>query len=165
MKSYVSGIGRGPADESEAISLYRQLLECWNQRNAHGLAALFAEDGNVVGFDGTLMNGRSEIESTLDQIFADHPTAAYVWKVRSVRFLAPAVAVLRGVAGMVPPEQSDLNPAVNTIQTLVAVKHDDLWRIAVFQNTPAAFHGRPELSQELTEELRQALRASTPVTP
>ncbi len=67
----------------------------------------------------------------------------YVGKIRGVRFLTPEVAVLRAVAGMVPPGQSDLNPAVNTIQTLVAAKGAGPWRIALFQNTPAQFHGRP----------------------
>jgi uncharacterized protein (TIGR02246 family) len=103
------------------------------------------------------MNGRKEIQTTRAQIFADHPTASYVGKVREVRFLTPGVAVLRSVAGMVPPGQSDLNPAVNTIQTLIAVKQGNHWRIAVYQNTPAALHGRPELSAALTDELRQLL--------
>jgi hypothetical protein len=40
---------------------------------------------------------------------------------------------------------------------LVAVRGDDRWRIAVYQNTPAAFRGRPDLSQALTEELRRLL--------
>ena len=50
---------------------------------------------------------------------------------------------------------------VNAHQTLVAVKHDGLWRIQLFQNTPAQFHGRPELVQHMTEELRQVLEAET----
>jgi uncharacterized protein (TIGR02246 family) len=74
-----------------------------------------------------------------------------------VRFLTPDVAILRAVVGRVPPGQSDLNPAANAVQSLVAVKQDDQWRIALFQNTPAQFHGRPELAQKLTEELRQLL--------
>ena len=45
-----------------------------------------------------------------------------------------------------------------TIQTLMAAKQDGQWRIALFQNTLAQFHGRPELVQELTEELRQLLK-------
>jgi hypothetical protein len=48
--------------------------------------------------------------------------------------------------------------AVNAVQTLVAVRRDGAWQVAVYQNTPAAFHGRPELSQSLTEELRAELR-------
>ncbi len=145
------------SDESQVRLLYQEMLSGWNRRNAGELAALFAEDANVVGFDGSQMNGRPEIESTHRQIFADHPTAAYIGKVRGVRFLTPDVAVLRAVVGMVPPGQSDLNPAVNAIQTLVATKHDGRWRIAVFHNTPAAFHGRPDLSEQLTEELRALL--------
>ncbi|TMA07866.1 MAG: SgcJ/EcaC family oxidoreductase, partial [Deltaproteobacteria bacterium] len=118
---------------------------------------LFAEHGNLIGFDGSQINKRPEIGSVLSQIFADHPTAAYVAIVREVRFLSPSVAVLRAVAGMVPPGQSDINPAVNAVQTLVAVRSDGQWRIALFQNTPAQFHGRPELSEALTKELRQLL--------
>ncbi len=148
-------------DESEVHLLYQEMLEHWNKRNADDIADLFVEDGNLVGFDGSQLNGQPEIESVLRQIFADHPTAAFVGKVRSVRFLTSEVAVLRAVAGMVPPGQSDLNPAVNTVQTLVAAKHQGQWCIAVLQNTPATFHGRPELSEQLTEELRQVLRASS----
>ena len=78
-----------------------------------------------------------------------------------MRLLSPDVAILRAVAGMVPPGESDINPEVNAVQTLVAVKQQNKWIIALFQNTPAAFHGRPELSGRLTEELRQALRTSS----
>jgi hypothetical protein len=39
----------------------------------------------------------------------------------------------------------------------VAAKRAGHWRIALFQNTPAQFHGRPELAKALTEELRQLL--------
>jgi uncharacterized protein (TIGR02246 family) len=144
-------------DEMEVRVLYRQLLDGWNKRSADGFAALFTNDGSAIGFDGSMLDGPAEIASTLGQIFANHPTAAYVAKVRSVRFLAPDVAVLRAVAGMVPPGQSDIEPAVNAVQTLVAAKYDGQWRIALFQNTPAQFHGRPELVQQLTEELRQLL--------
>ena len=48
--------------------------------------------------------------------------------------------------------------AVNAIQILVAARRDGQWRIELFQNTPAAFHGRPEASEVLTAELRAALR-------
>ena len=32
------------------------------------------------------------------------------------------------------------------------------WEIALFHNTPAAYHERPDLSKKLTDELRAALR-------
>ena len=145
------------AAENEVRELYRRLLAAWNERNAQEFAALFAVDGNVVGFDGSPVDGREAIRSHLEQIFADHVTAAYVGKVREVRLLAPGVALARAVAGMIPPGQQDLNPAVNTVQALVAVRQDDGWRIGLYQNTPAQFHGQPEAVEQLTQELRQLL--------
>ena len=146
------------SDEIEVRTLYRQVIDGWNQRSADTFAAPFALNGEVIGFDGSQMTGRTEIAATLGQIFADHVTAPYVSKVRSVRLLSPEVAILRAIVGMVPPGQSDLNPAVNAHQTLVAVKSDGTWRIELFQTTPAQFHGRPDLVQQMTEELRQVLK-------
>lgn len=145
------------ADQSAVRDLYTQLLDGWNKRISSSFAALFGEDSNVIGFDGSQMNGRAEIESSFRQIFTDHQTSPYVGKIREVSLLTPEVAILRAVVGMVPPGQTELDPAVNAIQSLVAVKRDGQWRIALFQNTPAQFHGRPDLSEALTEELRQLL--------
>lgn len=145
------------ADEGAIHALYRRLLDAWNARNAGDLATLFADDGNLVGFDGSPLDGRAAIATHLRAIFIAHQTARYVGKVREVRFLTADSALLRAVAGMVPPGGSDLNPHVNAVQTLVAVRHGEEWRIALYQNTPAAFHGQPERSQALTEELRQLL--------
>lgn len=143
--------------EIEIRALYRDLLDSWNKRSAEAFAALFAPDGYVIGFDGSHMSGRAEIAATLGQIFADHLTAPYVSKIKEVRILSPDVAVLHAVVGMVPPGQSDINPAVNAIQTLMAVRRDDTWSISLFQNTPAQFHGRPDLVQQMTDELRQLI--------
>ena len=148
-------------DGAKVPLLYQTLLEAWNDKDAHEMAELFSENGNVIGFDGSQMDGRKQIESVLGQIFADHPTPVYVAAVREVRFLAPGVALLRAVAGMVPRGHSDINPALNAVQSLIATKEQDRWRIALFQNTPAALHGRAELSDQLNEELREALRASS----
>ena len=145
-------------DEIAVGALYRELIESWNKRRADAFAALFTPDGESIGFDGSQMSGRAEIGATLSGIFANHVTAPYVVKIRGVHLLSPDVAILRAISGMVPPGQSDINPAVNTLHSLVAVKHDGQWRIALFQNTPAQFHGRPELVQQMTEELRQLLK-------
>lgn len=153
-----------PSDDALVQRLYHQLLEAWNSRDAVAYAGQFAEQGEVIGFDGSLMAGPAEIATTLRGIFASHMTAPYVSKVRSVRLLAREVAILRAIVGMVPPGQTDLNPAVNALQTLVAVKRDGRWRVQLFQNTPAQFHGRPELVQQMTAELqaeRQAERQET----
>jgi uncharacterized protein (TIGR02246 family) len=139
--------------------LYRELLAAWNARDAEAFATLFTSDASVVGFDGSQVEGRAQVASHLRDIFADHPTASYVGIVREVRPWTDAVVLLRAVVGMVPPAGTDINPATNAVQSLVAVEEPDGWRIALFQNTPAAWHGRPEAVQALTDELRAALRA------
>ena len=139
--------------------LYERLLNAWNERNAAGMADQFTDDGNLVGFDGSQVDSRAAIANHLRPIFADHPTAAYVAKVREVRMLADNIAILRGVAGMVPPGSRDLKPELHTVHTLVAVRdatHE--WRAALFQSTPAAWHGRPNERAALTEELREVYR-------
>lgn len=140
-------------------TLHREILSSWNDRDAAAYARFFTEDANVIGFDGSEMNGRAEIEQSLAQIFSDHPTGAYVTKIRHVRYVSPDVAILRAVAGMVPAGRSDVNPELNAIQTLLAVKRDGHWLATMFQNTPAAYHGRTELREELTQELREVLHS------
>ncbi|MGI8913187.1 MAG: SgcJ/EcaC family oxidoreductase [Chloroflexota bacterium] len=147
-------------EETEVRALYRRLLDGWNQRNAAAFAAMFAEDGESIGFDGTQNIGRADITSALQQVFAHHPTPAYVSKVRSVRLLGTDVAVLCAVAGMTPPGQSAIARALNAIQTLVAARSVGTWRIVLFQNTPAQFHGRPEAVLQLTDELQQVLQSN-----
>jgi len=148
--------------ERDIRSLYHALLDSWNRKSSSDFAAFFTTDGDVVGFDGSGHTGKTAIELNLQWIFANHRTAAYLGIVRTIRFLSPDVVVLRAVAGMVPPEQRDIHPAVNAVQTIVATRDGGPWRIALFQNTPAAYHGRPDLSEQLTAELRQALRESSP---
>jgi hypothetical protein len=63
--------------------------------------------------------------------------------------------VLLAKAGMVPPGKTELNPAVNAIQTLVAERAARGWHVLLFQNTPAQFHGRPELVEAHTAELEE----------
>jgi uncharacterized protein (TIGR02246 family) len=142
--------------------LHASLLDCWNRRDAAGFAALFAPEGNVVGFDGSAVDGASAIQAHLEQIFADHRPAAYVAIVREVRLLGPGTALLRAVAGMVPPGQTRVNPAVNAIQSLVGQLDGARWRIELFQNTPAAWHGRPDAVVALTAELQQHWEATRP---
>ena len=145
-------------DESAIESLYRQLINSWNKYNSDAYAALFTEDGGIVGFDGSQANSRKEIHDHLSAIFADHQPAKFVTIIREIRLLSSTAGLLRAVAGMVPPGQKEINPKTNAIQSLVAVKENDHFRIALFQNTPAAFHGRPQLGEQLTKELQQQVK-------
>ncbi|HEY8832844.1 MAG TPA: SgcJ/EcaC family oxidoreductase [Gemmatimonadaceae bacterium] len=151
-KSIDPGTDRGTRD------LYRQLLDAWDKRNARDFALLFAPDGSIVGFDGTQVFGQAEIGAHLSQIVTHHQTARYVSIVREVRVLSEGVTILSAVAGMIPPDKDDINPEVNAVQTMVAVRTAAGWKVAHFQNTPAALHGRPDDVRKLSDELRAALK-------
>ena len=143
-------------DEAAITALYYRLLDCWNRREAGEFAAQYTEDGSQVGFDGSQIEGRAQIEAHLRQIFADHMTAAYVGKVREVRFLSAQSALLRAVAGMIPPGKNDLNPAANAVQSLVAMK-------SYFDANPQAGKDMQQLQQPLvTMSARCRLPISLP---
>jgi uncharacterized protein (TIGR02246 family) len=142
-----------------ATALYRRLIDGWNDHDADAMGAALLENSLVIGFDGSQMIGREQVVSELRSVFADHEVARYVTKVRSVTPLGADVVLLHAVAGMVPPGASEIMPERNCIQTVVAHRAAGEWLVALFQTTPAQFHGRPELSEALTAELSQELIA------
>jgi uncharacterized protein (TIGR02246 family) len=153
------------AADAEVREVYRKLLEAWDKRNARDYAMLFAPDAILVGFDGTHVFGQADIGAHISEVFSHHQTARYVSIVRGVRAVTGEVMALSAVAGMVPPNKTDINSEVNVVQTMVAARRGSAWQIALFQNTPAAFHGRPNDAKALTEELRSALKKSTSNEP
>ncbi len=156
----MTSIDKASADATSATrELYQRLIEAWNKRNARDYALAFASTGSIVGFDGSQVNGQMEIGAHVSEVFSHHQTAAYVTIVRDVRAIATDVALLRANAGMVPPSKDDINPELNAVQSMVAARKGGKWEIALFQNTPATYHGRPELSKKLCEELRAVLRS------
>jgi uncharacterized protein (TIGR02246 family) len=149
-----------PADEAEIASLYQQIVENWNNRDAQRFGALFVDDGETVGFDGSQLSGKESIADEMQRVFSDHATGRYVAKIRGMRALGGDSALLRAMAGMVPAGASDLEPKLNVAHTLIAQRSDGRWRIVLFQNTPAQWHGRPEKVEEHTDELRRELSES-----
>jgi uncharacterized protein (TIGR02246 family) len=140
--------------ENEIRALYDTLIAGWNDHDGEAMAAPFAEDGVVIGFDGSMSSGRQTISTEMASIFADHETGRSAVKVQSIRALGQQAAILRAIAGLVPPGQTVINPETNAHQTVVAEHQQGQWKIVLFQNTPAQFHGRPELVEDMTRKLQ-----------
>jgi uncharacterized protein (TIGR02246 family) len=149
------------------VGLYQSLIDGWNARDADAMAQPFAPDGVAIGYDGSVHAARDSIAEQMRTIFRDHPTARYVTEISAVRELGPAAVLLRAIAGLVPPGRSDVKADVNAHHTVVAERDHDHWQIVLFQNTPAQFHGRPELVAEMTRRLQQVADGATagPCTP
>jgi uncharacterized protein (TIGR02246 family) len=147
--------------ENEVTALYEKLIAGWNAHDGEAMAAPFAADGVIIGFDGSMSTGKQTIGAEMASIFADHETGRYAVKVQSVRTLGPEAVILRAIAGLVPAGQGVINAETNSHQTVVAESQDGQWRIVLFQNTPAQFHGRPELVEDMTRELQAVADAAT----
>ena len=154
----------GNSEESKIHSLYHQILKYWNERNAVAMANLFESSGDLIGFDGSHFKGKGEIEKHLSYIFTNYPTPKYVGKIRGIRFFNPESGILFAVAGIIDPNTNNIRQELNTVQTLVALKQDkeEGWKIALYQNTPASYHDRPKLCEQLTEELTEILQQHGP---
>jgi uncharacterized protein (TIGR02246 family) len=125
------------ADEAAVRALYQQLMDGWNQGSGEAFAAVFTEDGDLVGFDGTHLKGRQEIAPFHQQLFDKWLKGSrLVGRVKDVRLLHPDVAVMHAVGGTVMRGKSEPTPERDSIQTLVATRQEgDEWRLAAFQNT------------------------------
>lgn len=144
------------SDEANVEACYRAIIDAWNSGDAAGFAARFAETGAIIGYDGSPSNGRAEIAAHIGAVFRDHKPGRFVIVVRDVRLLSETSALLRAVVGVIPNGQSEVKPEVNFLQTMTAVREGGQWRAALLQATPAQFHGRPEMAEKLTAELKAA---------
>src|SRR5438034_9350637 len=103
--------------EPEIREIYHRILDGWNRRDATAFAAPFADDGEVIGFDGSQTTGRERITAEMQRVFSDHATGSYVGKIRGLRMIGAQAALLRAVAGVVPAGQSDLDPKLNAVRS------------------------------------------------
>src|SRR5215218_2944038 len=63
------------ADEKAVRGLYSELMDGWNRGSGEDFAAVFAEDGDLVAFDGTHFEGRGDRpvpSGTLRQVAEGH---------------------------------------------------------------------------------------------
>ena len=124
------------SDEALVRSLYAQLMQGWNAGSGAAFAAPFAEDGDLVAFDGSHFNGRQAIIDFQQPLFDRWLKGTrLVGEVQSVRFLNPDIAVMHAIGGTLMRGKLKPDPARDSIQTLVAVRSAGTWQLAAFQNT------------------------------
>ncbi len=131
------------ADEVAVRGLYQQLVDGWNQGSGADFVAAFAEDGDLVAFDGTHFKGRQQIAQFHQELFDRWMNGTpLVGHDEEERFLSPDVAVMHAVGGTMMRGKTEPSPERDSIQTLVATRRDGEWRLAAFQNTRVRPVGR-----------------------
>jgi uncharacterized protein (TIGR02246 family) len=152
-------------DEVAVRALYQQMMDAWNKGSGEAYSAPFAEDGDLIGFDGTHFKGRHEIAPFHQRLFDTHLKGTrLVGQVTGVRFLSPDVALMHAVGGTVMRGKSAPAPERDSIQTLVATKCGGEWRLAAFHNTrvrPMGRHAAGTFVWILSDWLWKVLRPRT----
>jgi uncharacterized protein (TIGR02246 family) len=125
------------ADDEQAVrDLFHQLLDAWGRGDGAAYGALFTEDAEYIAFDGSNRRGNEAIGTEHQQLFDTWLKGTrLVGQIDTLRFLAPDVALLHTTGGTIFPGQRDNRGRRPSIQTLVAVKRDGVWRFTAFQNT------------------------------
>src|SRR5262245_41113319 len=120
-----------PSDEASIHALYTQLMDGWNKGSAEAFAAPFAEDGDLIAFDGSFFKGRPEIIAYQQPLFDKWLKGTrLVGSVQDIKFLAPDIAVFHAIGGTIMRNQSKPAPERDSIQTLVAVKRGGKWQLS-----------------------------------
>jgi uncharacterized protein (TIGR02246 family) len=156
-------------DETSVRELYERLMDAWNHGDGAAFAAVFAEDGDLVAFDGTHLRGRAQIHASHQELFDRWMKGTrLVGSVEHVRFVAPEVAVMHALGNTIARRRSRPARERASIQTLVAVRTADGWRLAAFHNTRVRPIGRSAMTflvWTLGDRLWRALRLSTDPSP
>ena len=123
------------ADEAAVRDLHRRLMDGWNRGSGDAFAAVFAEDGDQVAFDGTHLEGRAEIASSHQELFDRWMKGTrLVGRIEDIRFPSPDVAIAHAVGSTVMRGKMEPSRERDSIQTLVAVKRDGEWQLAALDN-------------------------------
>jgi uncharacterized protein (TIGR02246 family) len=115
---------------------YEQLMDGWNIGSAEAFAATFAEDGHLVGFDGTHLEGRQAITEFQRPLFEKWLKGTrLVGEVTNIQFLTADLAVVHAIGGTIMRGQTKPDPARDSIQTLIMIQREGSWQVLAFQNT------------------------------
>lgn len=125
-----------PSDADVVRALYRQLMDGWNSASGDAFAAPFAEECDFIAFDGTRIRGREAIARFHDPLFKTHLQGTrLIGEVTDVRSLSSTVALIHATGGTIPRGRTRPARERQSIQTLVAVRLDEGWRLVAFHNT------------------------------
>lgn len=144
-------------EERPVREVYEALIEGWNEQDAIKLANCCVDECIFIGFDGTQYFFRKELEQALAIVFKEHNPPKYITKIREISFISSEVAQVFATVGMVKDGEKAIDPSLNAVQLATLNKKGKEWQVVSFQNTPARFDQRPDLIDEMTQELTDQL--------
>jgi uncharacterized protein (TIGR02246 family) len=121
------------ADDEAIRKVSAELTRALEKGDAKAVAALWTEEGEYVGEDGTSVRGRPALEAAYAKLFAKNPHVKVEATIDSVRFVSRDSAIEEGVAKIrkAKGEESD-----TTRYSILYAREDGAWRIAVLREWP-----------------------------
>lgn len=111
-------------------------VDGWNRGDGDAVASVYADDGVLVAGHGVVKRGRAQIASYHEDLFATAIKGTRLTaKVTNIRFLDATTVILQTEGGILWPGETTLASGNRGIQSFVAVKKDNQWRVVLFQNT------------------------------
>lgn len=133
------------SDDRQAILQLGQALQrAWNSGDAAGYAALFTEDADYIARNGTHARGRQAIDDGHRPLFAGPLAGSRMRLVgngsnsqtpETLRFVRSDVAIMIVSGSVLRAEERETGTEHESVQTLVLVKNDSVWQVALFHNT------------------------------
>jgi uncharacterized protein (TIGR02246 family) len=119
-----------PADEAALKARADEFVAAWDKDDGHGLAAIFAPDGDLINPSGRVAKGRAEIEKLFTEEHAGVTKGTH-YNILGLtnRFIGQDAAIQdweAEVTGMKGPDGSALPPLKHHV-TVVCVKKDGKW--------------------------------------
>lgn len=127
----------GDSNDAAIRELSARMAEAYNNGDVSGIAANFTPDGHLISGDGTHLHTPAGIEHYLAELRAKLPkgTRFVITGVTDVRFPTPDVAVITSEDGWLFPGETTSAEKNKGIQSLVAVRHEGIWRVVLLQRT------------------------------
>ncbi len=124
---FAQEIPGNPQDVEAIGKVIAGFVEARNALDAPRMASFFAEDGELTGTDGVTRKGRAAVEAVFVGASPSHRGTLARREIKSIRFLAPDIAVVRTTGDMtgVRSHFMDVN---------VMIKREGKWLVASFYN-------------------------------
>ncbi|MFJ6700037.1 SgcJ/EcaC family oxidoreductase [Streptomyces sp. NPDC091272] len=114
-----------------------RMIQGWNQGDAAAFAADFAQDAELIDFDGTVHKGRDTVIASQQPAFDTVLKGSRLVRseVEFARHVAPGCAVIHHRFGMVMAGEEEPPPTRYFLQLFTMVWQNGRWEIATLQNT------------------------------
>ncbi|MEV7346614.1 SgcJ/EcaC family oxidoreductase [Streptomyces sp. NPDC093544] len=113
-----------------------RMIEGWNRGDAAAFAADFAQDAELIDFDGTVHKGRDTVIAFQQPVFDTVLKGSRLVRseVEFTRLVAPGCAVIHHRFGMTMAGEEEPPPTRYFLQLFATVWQNDRWEIATLQN-------------------------------